>query len=67
MRSFDKVVVFTTTTGKKVMVENLFKEGRLNKMEKDLGLKRLRSNNIDKFWEELATALESDKRLNDSK
>jgi len=34
--------------------------------EKDLELKKLRSNTIDKFWEELATALESDERLKDS-
>ncbi len=34
--------------------------------EKDLTLRKLRSSTIDKFWEELATALESEKRLKES-
>ena len=34
--------------------------------EKDLELKKLRSNTIDKFWEELASALESETRLKES-
>ena len=34
--------------------------------EKDLELKKLSTNTIDKFWEELATALENDSRLKDS-
>ncbi len=34
--------------------------------EKDLELKKLRSNTVDKFWEELASALESGTRLKES-